>query len=56
VVRGRRIPSWLLTMEQIGAAPSVRELLYKPRGLVLSDRSGRVRKNHHASFDDQYHQ
>src|SRR3954471_886503 len=31
----RQIPSKLLTMEQIGLAPSVRELLYKPRGLVL---------------------
>src|SRR5712671_3146361 len=31
----RQIPSKLLTMEQIGIPPSVRELLYKPRGLVL---------------------
>ncbi len=31
----RQIPSKLLTMEQIGVPPSVRELLYKPRGLVL---------------------
>jgi len=31
----RQIPSKLLTMEQIGLPPSVRELLYKPRGLVL---------------------
>src|SRR6187200_447301 len=31
----REIPSKLLTMEQIGLPPSVRELLYKPRGLVL---------------------
>src|SRR5574339_120186 len=31
----RQIPSKLLTMEQIGLTPSVRELLYKPRGLVL---------------------
>ena len=31
----RQIPSRLLTMEQIGLPPSVRELLYKPRGLVL---------------------
>lgn len=31
----RQIPSTLLTMEQIGLPPSVREMLYKPRGLVL---------------------
>ena len=31
----RQIPSKLLTMEQIGVPPSVRDLLYKPRGLVL---------------------
>ncbi|MBI3882307.1 MAG: type IV pilus twitching motility protein PilT [Verrucomicrobia bacterium] len=31
----RLIPSKLLTLEQIGIPPSVRELLYKPRGLVL---------------------
>ncbi len=31
----RQIPSKLLTMEQIGIPPSARELLYKPRGLVL---------------------
>src|SRR5271156_5489296 len=31
----RQIPSKLLTMEQIGIPPSVKELLYKPRGLVL---------------------
>ena len=31
----RQIPTKLLTMEQIGIPPSVRDLLYKPRGLVL---------------------
>jgi twitching motility protein PilT len=31
----RQIPSKLLTMEQIGLPPSVNEMLYKPRGLVL---------------------
>ncbi|MFM7214612.1 MAG: type IV pilus twitching motility protein PilT, partial [Verrucomicrobiota bacterium] len=31
----RQIPSKLLTMEQIGIPPSVRELLWKPRGLIL---------------------
>ena len=31
----RQIPSKLLTMEQIGLPPSAKELLYKPRGLVL---------------------
>jgi twitching motility protein PilT len=31
----RQIPNRLLTMEQIGLPPSVRELLYKPRGLIL---------------------
>lgn len=31
----RQIPSKLLTMEQIGLPASVRELLYKPRGLCL---------------------
>ncbi len=30
-----RFPVPLLTMEQIGIPPSVKELLYKPRGLVL---------------------
>lgn len=31
----RQIPNKLLTMEQIGLPPSVGEMLYKPRGLVL---------------------
>ena len=31
----RQIPTKLLTLEQIGIPPSVRDLLYKPRGLVL---------------------
>ena len=31
----RQIPSKLLTMEEIGLPPSTKELLYKPRGLVL---------------------
>ena len=31
----RQIPSKLLTHEQIGIPMSIRELLYKPRGLVL---------------------
>lgn len=31
----RQIPARMLTMEEIGLPPSVRELLYKPRGLVL---------------------
>src|SRR5215471_16805601 len=31
----RQIPSKLLTMDQIGIPPSVKELLYKPRGLCL---------------------
>jgi twitching motility protein PilT len=31
----RQIPSKLLTMEQIGIPPSVKELLLKPRGLIL---------------------
>src|SRR5450756_180238 len=31
----RQIPTCLLTMEQIGLPPSAKELLYKPRGLVL---------------------
>jgi twitching motility protein PilT len=34
-VVARQIPNKLLTMEQIGLPPSVRELLYKPRGMVL---------------------
>lgn len=34
-VVARQIPNKLLTMEQIGIPPSTRELLYKPRGLVL---------------------
>lgn len=31
----RQIPSKLLTLEQIGLPPSIKELLYKPRGLIL---------------------
>jgi twitching motility protein PilT len=31
----RQIPSKLLTLEQIGVPPSTKDLLYKPRGLVL---------------------
>jgi len=31
----RQIPSKLLSLEQIGLPPSAKELLYKPRGLVL---------------------
>jgi twitching motility protein PilT len=31
----RQIPSKMLTFEQIGIPPSVKELLYKPRGLIL---------------------
>ena len=31
----RQIPSKMLTMEQIGLPPSVKEMLFKPRGLVL---------------------
>ena len=31
----RQIPSKLLTFEQIGLPPSVKELLWKPRGLIL---------------------
>src|SRR5262245_43242511 len=31
----RQIPTKMLTMEQIGLPPSVRDLLWKPRGLVL---------------------
>jgi twitching motility protein PilT len=31
----RQIPTKMLTMEQIGLPPSVRDLMWKPRGLVL---------------------
>lgn len=31
----RQIPSKLLTLEQIGLPPAVKELLFKPRGLIL---------------------
>ncbi len=31
----RQIPKTLLTLEQIGLPPTVKELLYKPRGLIL---------------------
>ena len=34
-VVARQIPTKLLSLEDIGLPPSVRELLYKPRGLVL---------------------
>lgn len=31
----RQIPTALLTLEQIGLPPSIKELLYRPRGLIL---------------------
>ena len=31
----RQIPSTLLTMEQLGLPPHIKQLLYKPRGLIL---------------------
>ena len=31
----RQIPSTLMTMEQLGLPPVVKELLFKPRGLIL---------------------
>ena len=31
----RQIPNKMLTMEQIGVPPSVKDLLYRPRGLIL---------------------
>lgn len=31
----RQIPNTLLTMEQIGLPPSLKDLLYRPRGLIL---------------------
>lgn len=31
----RQIPSKLLTLDQIGLPPSIKELLFKPRGLIL---------------------
>ena len=34
-VVARQIPNKLLSMEQIGLPPSVKEMLYKPRGLIL---------------------
>ncbi len=34
-VVARQIPTKLLTLEELGIPPSVRDLLYKPRGLVL---------------------
>jgi len=34
-VVARQIPNKMLTLEQIGLPPSTKELLYKPRGLVL---------------------
>ena len=34
-VVARQIPTRLLTLEELGIPPSVRDLLYKPRGLVL---------------------
>ena len=52
----RQIPSKMLTMEQIGIPPSAKELLYKPRGLVLVTGPDRLRQDHHARLDDQHHQ
>ena len=52
----RQIPSKLLTMEQIGIPPSAKELLYKPRGLVLVTGPTGSRQNHHARLHDQHHQ
>ena len=31
----RQIPNTLLTLEQIGLPPSIKDILYKPRGLIL---------------------
>ncbi len=31
----RQIPNTILTLEQIGLSPSVKDLLYRPRGLIL---------------------
>ena len=31
----RQIPNTILTLEQIGLSPSIKDLLYRPRGLVL---------------------
>lgn len=31
----RQIPNKLLTLEQIGLSPSIKDLLYRPRGLIL---------------------
>lgn len=31
----RQIPSTLLTLEQIGLPPSIKDLLYRPRGMIL---------------------
>ncbi len=31
----RQIPSTILTLEQIGLPPTIKDLLYKPRGLIL---------------------
>ncbi len=52
----RQIPSKMLTMEQIGMPPSAKELLYKPRGLVLVTGPDRFGQDHHAGLDDQHHQ
>jgi twitching motility protein PilT len=31
----RQIPSRLMTLEEIGLPPAIKDLLYKPRGLIL---------------------
>ena len=52
----RQIPSKLLTFEQIGIPPVAKELLYKPRGLVLVTGPTGSSKVTLASIDDQHHQ
>ena len=52
----RQIPNKMLTMEQIGLPPSVKELLYKPRGLVLVTGPTGSGKTTTLASHDQHHQ
>ena len=52
----RQIPTKLLTLEQIGLPPSIKDLLYKPRGLVLVTGPDGFGQNDHAGSHAQHHQ
>ena len=52
----RQIPSKLMSLEQIGLPPSVKDILFRPRGLVLVTGPTGSGKTTTLGVDDQYHQ